>query len=446
MKKKLLKIIGVLVAGWLLVTLIWFGFDLDGRLDWNIGTQYAQKDSTDNYSASELEKIEKGPKVLYGINVDSFNVTQERVKANQFLTDILQPHGVSYATVDAIGRHWKDTFDVRRMRANHKYTVISKKDDAKTPAYFIYEIDNTDYVVYNLNDTLFAYRGKKPLKIIRKETAGLIDNSLYLTLEEQGASPALAVELSEVYAWAVDFYRIQKGDWFKVIYDEKWVDGQRVGIGKIYAALFNHHNQDYYAIYFDEDGQGGSYYDENNKSCRRSFLKAPLKFFRISSPYSLRRKHPVTGKVKGHFGTDYAAARGTPIMSTANGTVIEAQRKTYNGIYVKIKHNSVYTTQYLHMSKIADGIRPGVRVKQGQTIGYVGSTGQATGPHVCYRFWQNGVQVDSRKVKIPPAENIKKEYEDAYAKHKKEWLKKLEEIDKSWEEKNDATQVQAAVH
>lgn len=429
MAKKVLKIGGILVAIFLLVTLIWFGLDLDGRLDFTFGDErvpIVEPDSIATEDTVELKPTE--PLVLYGIPADSFHVTEDKIKPNQFLHNILQPHGVSLQTIDAIGRKWKDTFDVRRMQANRKYTILSKKDSAKSPAYFIYEINSSDYVVYNMQDTLYAYRGKKPMEIITKETAGIINSSLYLTLDAQDASPALAMELADVYAWAVDFYRIQKGDWFKVIYDEKWVDGQRVGIGHIHAAIFNHYNNDYYAVWYKDDGQGGNYYDENNNSCRKAFLKAPLKFFRISSRYSKRRLHPVRKVYRAHLGTDYAAPRGTPIMSTANGTVTEARYKSANGNYVKVRHNSVYTTQYLHMSKIAKGISPGVRVKQGQVIGYVGSTGLATGPHVCYRFWQNGVQVDALRVKIPPSEPVKEDYKEGYETLKKEWIEKLDAI------------------
>lgn len=431
MRKKYWKIAGLVIGGWLLITLVWFGLDLDGKFDWSIGRKYVDIEEIDTTKPVEsfAETMKpKEPEYLYGISVDSFDVTTDRIKQNQFLHNILHPHGVDLQTIDAIGRQWKDTFDVRRMRANHKFTILKHKGDTPKPAYFIYEIDNTDYVVYNLDDTLFAYRGKKPMQVKMKETGGIINSSLYQTLDDRDASPALAMKMAEVFAWAVDFYRIQKGDYFKVIYEERWVDGKRVGIGHVHAALFNHYDQDYYAFWFEKDGQGGNYYDENNKSCRKAFLKAPLKFFRLTSPYTMNRRHPVTGVPKPHLGTDYAAASGTPIMSTANGTVIEARFSRFNGNYVKVRHNSVFTTQYLHMRKIANGIRPGVRIKQGQTIGYVGSTGLATGPHVCYRFWQNGKQVDPRRVKIPPAEPIKAEYESAYDKHKNEWMKKLNAI------------------
>jgi murein DD-endopeptidase MepM/ murein hydrolase activator NlpD len=225
---------------------------------------------------------------------------------------------------------------------------------------------------------------------------------------DNNMSPALVMELSNIYAWTIDFFRIQKGDKFKVYYEERFVEDEFVGIGRIWAAKFTHQSEDFYAFYFKEEGVNfGDYFDEQNKNLRKAFLRAPLNFSRISSKYSKRRKHPVTGRVKAHLGTDYAAPTGTPILSTANGTITTASYTRNNGNYVKIRHNSTYSTQYLHMSKIKSGIRKGVHVKQGSIIGYVGSTGLATGPHVCYRFWKNGRQVDPYKEKLPASEPMK---------------------------------------
>jgi murein DD-endopeptidase MepM/ murein hydrolase activator NlpD len=236
------------------------------------------------------------------------------------------------------------------------------------------------------------------------------------------------MELSSIYAWTIDFFRIQKGDHFKIVYEEKFVENEFIGIGRVYAALFNHANEDFYAFYFEEEENYGDYFDDEGAALRKAFLRAPLNYSRISSSYSKRRKHPVTGRIKAHLGTDYAAPTGTPILSTANGTVTEARYKRNNGNYVKVRHNSTYSTQYLHMSKIKSGIRPGVYVKQGEVIGYVGSTGLATGPHVCYRFWKNGRQVDPYKQKLPPSKPVKKENLEAYTMLKDSMMNIIQSI------------------
>jgi murein DD-endopeptidase MepM/ murein hydrolase activator NlpD len=235
------------------------------------------------------------------------------------------------------------------------------------------------------------------------------------------------LKLSEIYAWAVDFYRIQKGDMFKVIYEEKLVEDEVIGMGRVIAAYFQHYGDDYYAVYF-EQGNAADYFDENAKSLRRAFLKAPLKYSRISSRFSMKRFHPVQKRYKPHLGTDYAAPRGTPIMATGDGKVVKSGYTKGNGNYVKIRHNSVYSTQYLHMQKIKSGIKRGVRVRQGEVIGYVGSTGLATGPHVCYRFWKNGSQVDALKIKVPPSLPVDKKYIEAYDSLKVKMVAELDSI------------------
>jgi murein DD-endopeptidase MepM/ murein hydrolase activator NlpD len=234
--------------------------------------------------------------------------------------------------------------------------------------------------------------------------------------------------LVDVYAWQIDFFRIQKGDWFKVIYEEKLVDGQPVGVGKILAVQFKHEGRQFQAYYFDQ-GSGTDYFDEEGNSLRKAFLKAPLNFTRISSRYTPRRFHPVQKRWKAHLGTDYAAPTGTPIQTVGDGVVVEAGYNSGNGNYVKVKHNGTYTTQYLHMSRIAKGMRKGAHVKQGQTIGFVGSTGLATGPHLCFRFWKNGKQVDALKVEIPPSEPIESEHLDTFNQVKERYAQRLATIE-----------------
>jgi murein DD-endopeptidase MepM/ murein hydrolase activator NlpD len=411
--------LGTCVAG----LLVWWLVDIDGRLNRTLfGSEGEVLDST------EIEGAFPSDPLKYGLDLTGCETLTGQVKRNEFLHDILSPYGIGPVELDVMGRGLKDTFDVRKMRAGHPYTLVFDHDPDRRLRFFVYEISRTDYVVYSFDSVITAHKDKKPVRVETRQTAGTIHSSLYLTLDQQGASPELAIKLSEVYAWAVDFYRIQKGDWFRVIYDEQFVDSQSVGISHIKGAVFNHYGHDYYAVWFEAHGQEGDYFDQDNRACRSTFLKAPVRFTRISSRYTLSRKHPKTGVVKPHFGTDYAAPYGTPIVSTANGTVSEATHSKYNGNYVKVRHNSTYSTQYLHMQKIASGIRPGVRVQQGQVIGYVGSTGLATGPHVCYRFWVNGRQLDALKVELPPAEPVKAEYLDAYEAVKREMMERLQQI------------------
>ena len=369
----------------------------------NCGESEINSSTTKN--PDQIDTIIKEPQMLYGFHVDSFKVVGDKVKKNQFFSDLVTSHGISYATMNKMAYEGKKLFYVRKLRAGRHYTVFEKNDSSEKAQILVYEIDKINYIVYDLRDSLKIYRDKKPVKIVTKEASGIINNSLYLSLEKQGYNPELAIALSEVYAWSIDFYRIQKGDRFKVIYEETVVDGESIGVKRIKAAYFEHFKKPFYAIQFSQNGEP-EYYDHENRGLRRQFLKAPVKFSRISSRFSMRRYHPVQKRNKPHLGTDYAAPKGTPIYATAKGVITHAKYNRYNGNYVKIKHNSVYTTQYLHMNKIKKGIRPGVKVNQGDVIGFVGSTGLATGPHVCYRFWKNGRQVDPYKQKLPKSKPI----------------------------------------
>ena len=363
-----------------------------------------------------VEQVEEivEPSYEYDILVDSFQVTKGVVKSGQTMGEILYLNHIDHPEINKIVQKSKGIFDVRRVNAGKNYTVICATDSTEKAQYFIYEIDASNYVVFDLRSEIDVYKGKKPVTVKLKTASGTIKSSLWMTMEEQKLSPKLTAELSTIYAWTIDFFKIQKGDGFRVYYEDKYIDGNYIGIGRILAAEFTHKGQDFYSFYYKENENFGDYYDEEGKTLRKAFLMAPVDYKRISSRYSKRRKHPVTGRWKGHFGTDYAAERGTPIWSTANGTIIAATYTKNNGNYVKVRHNGTYTTQYLHMSKIKPGIRKGVYVKQGDIIGYVGSTGLATGPHVCYRFWKDGKQVDPFKQKLPPGDPIKKENRDTY--------------------------------
>jgi len=370
----------------------------------------------DKKAVEKLEVIQElvEPSYEYNILVDSFNVIKGFVKSGQTMGEILYLNHIDHVEINKVVQKSKGIFDVRRVNTGKKYTVICASDSIQKAQYFIYEIDATNYVVFDLREEIDVYKGKKPVTVKLKTASGIIKSSLWLTMEDQKLSPKLTAELATIYAWTIDFFKIQKNDGFKVYYEDKYIDGAYIGIGRLLAAEFTHKGQDFYSFYYKENENFGDYYDDQGKTLRKAFLMAPVDYKRISSRYSKRRKHPVTGRWKGHFGTDYAAERGTPIWSTANGTIIAATFTKNNGNFVKVRHNGTYTTQYLHMSKIKPGIRKGVYVKQGDIIGYVGSTGLATGPHVCYRFWKNDKQVDPFKQKLPPGDPIKKENREAY--------------------------------
>lgn len=341
----------------------------------------------------------------FGLNLDSFRLTEASVKPRQSLGSILSGYQVEPVKVAALAEASKDVFNLRNIRAGCDYTVFSSPDSTSRVCYLVYQPNPIDYIVFDLNDSVKVTEGKREVTLKQKEVAGVINSSLFEALDDAGAAPELAMELAHIYAWDIDFYSIQKGDHFRVLYTRQYVEDKPVGIGRITSAVFNHADHDYYAFYYHDDSTGTEgYYDENAKSLRKAFLKAPLKFYHITSHYTLHRFHPIQHRWKAHLGTDYAAPKGTPILSTAAGVVVASTYSRFNGNYVKVRHNSVYTTQYLHMSKRA--VRTGQHVSQGQVIGYVGMTGLATGPHVCYRFWKNGRQVNPLTQHFPPAEPI----------------------------------------
>ena len=351
------------------------------------------------------------PGSMYGISLAEYAPTRYLVKEGQAFGQVMDELGVPYPKVANLLEMAKGTFNPRRWRAGDAYWVFHTADSASTAQYFVYESSQTEYIIFGL-DSLYVQAVERPTKVVQRMVAGSIESSLYETLSNQNVSPAVAVRLSEVYAWTIDFFRIQKGDRFEVIFEERYVDDTSfVGTGKILGARFVHNGKPYYAFSFEDEANGiRDFYSEEGEGLKRMFLKAPLEFARITSRYSKNRFHPVQKRWKAHLGTDYAAPTGTPILATAGGTVVAATYTSANGNYVKIKHNGTYTTQYLHMSRIAKGMRNGTRVEQGQVIGYVGSTGLATRPHVCYRFWKNGKQVDPLREPMqrtePPAIQI----------------------------------------
>ena len=343
---------------------------------------------------------------LYGIEIDTFKVVSDEVKAGDSFGNITGKAGLQTSAIYKVAEAVKGVFDVTRIRAGNRFKLLTGEHSIQ-PSFFIYEESLLKYYVVSLKDSVYAKVGERTKTVKRRHVHNVINNSLSQTLNNN----ALTDELSSIYAWTIDFFRIQKGDSVAVVYEEIYVDDTIfAGIGNVLYARFDHFKEPYYAFRYTDQSGFTDYFDETGHSLRKAFLKAPLKFSRISSRYTMKRFHPVQKRWKAHLGTDYAAPKGTPIMSTADGEVEKAGYTSGNGNYVKIKHNSVYSTQYLHMSKIASGMKPRKRVKQGEIIGYVGSTGLATGPHVCYRFWKNGKQVDPYRQKLPDANPIKDEY------------------------------------
>lgn len=375
----------------------------------------------------------------FGITADSFDVFEGEVKRNETLADLLLPHNVSYVTITNAALTAKDTFDVRKIKSGNRYKIYSKTDSLERINYFVYEENPLNYVVFDFTDSLISVsKSKKEVTVRSREMAAEITSSLYESILEQGVHPLLALEMSEVLAWQIDFYRIRKGDKFSVIFEEEYVDGEFFRISKINAVNFTHMGENYYGFAFDTE-DGTEYYDENGKSLRKAFLKAPLKFSRISSGYTHSRLHPVLKIRRPHLGTDYAAPRGTPIRSIGDGEVILRTYTKGAGNFIKIKHNGTYTSGYMHLSKFAKGITVGKRVRQGDIIGYVGSTGLSTGPHLDLRFYKNGQPVNYLNQKFPPAHPIDEKYTLDYNAQKDSLLIRLESVSILLKEKTDST-------
>ena len=362
-------------------------------------------------------KKEKDPiKYKYGYDESKYLFEEKKVGKGDTFGDILEGQGIDYPEIYQALQKTKNDVDFRKLQIGKPYTLIYTKDSIRKLKAFVYHPTIEGYSFIQLRDSVFGNTFKKTRTYKDLSASGIIDNSLYLTLEEQDKDPLLTYYLSDIYAWTIDFFRLDKGDKFKVIYTEAYVDDSiPVGITKIKAAYFVHKGVERYAFEYETDSIKGivEYLDQDGKNLRRAFLQSPIKFGRISSRYNLRRRIALYGnRVRPHKGTDFAAPVGTPIMSTANGTVIESSYTRANGRYVKVRHNNTYDTQYLHMRK--SNVKVGQFIEQGDVIGWVGMTGNTSGPHVCYRFWKNGIQVDPFKQKLPEAkpinESLKKKY------------------------------------
>jgi len=362
--------------------------------------------SDEETAVEKPEELVQNDNFKFGYNLNNYKVSNDSIRGGDSFGVLLERHHLFYPQIHHIAEKTKAIFDVHQLQIGKPYTILYSKSEDKTPVVFIYEINKIEYLVVDFCDSIIAYKERKPVKIIEKEAFGVIESTLSETMEAQGLPTQLIYDMSDdIYAWTIDFFRLQKGDNFKVIYKERFVDDSiYAGIETIEAAFFEHKGESFYAFnYLNKDSKNSTdYFDETTKSLRKAFLKSPVQFSRISSRFNLKRKIAYYGnKVRPHRGTDFAASIGTPILATANGTVTESTRKGGNGKYVKIRHNATYSTQYLHMSKRL--VNVGDYVKQGDVIGKVGMTGNTGGPHVCYRFWKNGKQVDPLRQKLPDA-------------------------------------------
>ena len=339
----------------------------------------------------------------FGFNFSDYNVVQDTVRKGDTFGTIINQQNIGDRKIHEIVQNIKDTFDVRSIRPNRTFTMLRSKDKTNKLQVFIYEPNDLSYYIFDLRDSAVVARKKvRPVTIKRRVITGVLKGSLSETLSNSGVEPNLANRITKIYSWSIDFFKLKKGDRFGIAFNERYVnDSIYNGVADIEGAFFEYKGKIMYAFPFVQNQSSGKveYYDEEGKTMKNLFLKSPIKFSRITSRFTARRFHPVQHRWKAHKGTDYAAPTGTPIMTTANGVVEQTGYTAGNGNYVKVKHNGTYSTQYLHMSKIL--VRRGQHVNQGDVIGRVGSTGLATGPHVCYRFWKNGVQVDALRLKLP---------------------------------------------
>ena len=371
--------------------------------------------SSENQSNEDnlQEELVKEPELLYGINIEGYTIENDTVRLGETVGGILGRRGISAVTVDRLDKAAKDIFPLRQIRADNAYTTFTRNysdslGEHSAVDYIVYHRNAIDYVVFGfVGDSVSVVCGSRPIEIERKHCSASINSSLWGTIMENDLPYALAAEFEDIFQWTVDFFGIQPGDTFKVIYDEKFVDGSSVGIGRIWGAEFCSGGKQIYAIPYAQEKGKLRYWESDGASLRKQLLKAPLKYTRISSKFSRARLHPVYKVYRPHHGVDYAAPAGTPVHSVADGTVIFAGwDRGGGGNTIKIKHAGSLETGYLHLKGFAKGIKVGTRVSQGQLIGYVGSTGASTGPHLDYRIKKNGTPIDPLKVPQEPAEPI----------------------------------------
>ena len=363
-----------------------------------------------------VEETTVAPLPPEGFRIDEFDMMEEKIRPGEAFTSLMVRLGMTSDDAMSLAGLCDTVFDVRKMRAgnavNAYFTVDTTAADPEAEVslkYVVYKKDKTHGTVFKTSDSLAVWNFSRPVETVRKYSDVTITSSLWNDMTAAGAPAGLIVSLSEIYAWSVDFFGLQQGDRFKILYDESTCDGDVVSVDPIYYAEFVRGETVVPAILFDQGDGRNQYWKEDGASLRKAFLKAPLKFTRISSGFSYHRKHPVTGKVKAHTAVDYAAPTGTPVMSIGDGTVLSAGWTNGGGNTVKIRHNATYTTSYMHLSRYASGIKAGTHVRQGDVIGYVGATGVATGPHLDFRVWKNGTPVNPLTIDSPSEEPIKPE-------------------------------------
>lgn len=380
---------------------------------------------------------------IYNIDCTDHEVIRGEVQKGETAGKIFDRYGVTAAQIDRIARVCRDTFDLRKIRIGGRYTVLLSGDStARHLDHFVYEKNITDYVTISLvGDSIAVRNGRKDVRVERHKSTAHISSSLWNSIADAGMPISLAVDLEDIYGWSVDFFGLQTGDNFTVIYEKQYVDTVCIGSGRIWGAVFNHNGKQLYAIPFRQ-GEKITYWDENGNSLRKLLLKAPLKYSRISSRFSHARLHPVHRVYRPHHGVDYAAPKGTPVYAIADGTVIFKGWGGGGGNTLKIKHPRNLTSGYLHLSGFAKGIATGVRVSQGQLIGYVGSTGTSTGPHLDFRLWKGGTPIDPLKAPSEPVEPIKAENREYF-----EWVRSmvLAELGDSLAGKEPLTQLDSMI-
>ena len=362
----------------------------------------------------------------FGFNLQDYTIEEKTINRNQFLGDILYKNGISYALIAELEEKAKEVFDVRKIRSGKKYAIIREDSCYETVA-LVYIPDPLRYVTYDFRDSVSTYVVDREYLTCIETASGKLESSLWNAIVGNGYEAALVDKMEDALSSSVDFYHTQKGDEFKVIYEKNYIDEKPVTLGKVLAAYYKNERGEHHAIYFESDKYEG-FFDYEGRPSKKAFLRSPVKYSRISSRYNRARFHPIKKRRIPHLGTDYAAPHGTPIRAVADGVITKASYTSANGKYVKMRHDRNHETQYLHMSRFAKGMVPGATVKRGETIGYVGSTGLATGPHVCFRFWKNGRQVDHLRQNFPPPDPMPEEYLPAFYQTRNDYVEFLNQV------------------